>query len=34
MALAVKNLAANAGDMRCGFDPWVIVAQEFLLGLP
>ena len=19
----VKNLPANAGDMRCGFDPWV-----------
>ena len=19
----VKNLPANAGDMKCGFDPWV-----------
>ena len=34
VALVVKNLAANAGDMRRGFDPWVTVAQEFLLGLP
>ena len=23
LALVVKNLPANAGDMRCGFDPWV-----------
>ena len=23
MALVVKNLPANAGDMRHGFDPWV-----------
>ena len=23
MVLVVKNLPANAGDMRCGFDPWV-----------
>ena len=22
-ALAVKNPPATAGDMRCGFDPWV-----------
>ena len=21
--LVVKNLLANAGEMRCGFDPWV-----------
>jgi len=21
--LVVKNLPANAGDARCGFDPWV-----------
>ena len=23
MPLVVKNLPAKAGDMRCGFDPWV-----------
>ena len=23
MALAVKNIPANAGDMRCGFNPCV-----------
>ena len=23
MVLVVKNLHVNAGDMRCGFDPWV-----------
>ena len=23
VALVVKNLPANAGDMRRGFDPWV-----------
>ena len=23
VTLVVKNLLANAGDMRCGFDPWV-----------
>ena len=23
MALVVKNPSANAGDMRCKFDPWV-----------
>ena len=23
VALVVKNLPANAGDMRCGFNPWV-----------
>ena len=23
VALVVKNLAANAGDTRCGFNPWV-----------
>ena len=23
MVLMVKNLPANAGDKRCGFDPWV-----------
>ena len=23
MVLVVKNLPANAGDTRCGFDPWV-----------
>ena len=23
MVLVVKNLPANAGDMRCRFDPWV-----------
>ena len=23
MVLVVKNLPANAGDKRCGFDPWV-----------
>ena len=23
MALVVKNPPANAGDERCGFDPWV-----------
>ena len=23
MALVVKNLAANEGDVRPGFDPWV-----------
>ena len=23
VALVVKNLPANAGDMRCGFDLWV-----------
>ena len=23
VALVVKNPPANAGDMRCGFDPWV-----------
>ena len=23
MALVVKNTSANAGDMRCEFDPWV-----------
>ena len=23
VALMVKNPPANAGDMRCGFDPWV-----------
>ena len=23
LALVVKNLPANAGDMRRGFDPWV-----------
>ena len=23
MALVVKNLPADAGDMSCGFDPWV-----------
>ena len=23
MVLAVKSLPANAGDMRCGFNPWV-----------
>ena len=23
MVLVVKNLPANAGDMRPGFDPWV-----------
>ena len=23
VALVVKNLLANAGDMRHGFDPWV-----------
>jgi len=23
VVLVVKNLAANAGDMRCEFDPWV-----------
>ena len=23
MVLVVKNLPANAGDMRCGFNPWV-----------
>ena len=23
MVLVVKNLLANAGDMRLGFDPWV-----------
>ena len=23
VALAVKNLPANAGDMRCRFNPWV-----------
>ena len=23
MALVVKNLLANAGDMRLGFNPWV-----------
>ena len=23
MVLAVKNPSANAGGMRCGFDPWV-----------
>ena len=23
VVLMVKNLPASAGDMRCGFDPWV-----------
>ena len=23
MALVVKNLPANAGDVRCGFHPWL-----------
>ena len=23
VALVVKNPPANAGDTRCGFDPWV-----------
>ena len=23
MALVVENPSANAGDKRCGFDPWV-----------
>ena len=23
VAQVVKNLLANAGDLRCGFDPWV-----------
>ena len=23
VALVVKNLPANAGDMRCGFNPWI-----------
>ena len=23
LALVVKNPPANAGDMRCGFNPWV-----------
>ena len=23
VTLAVNNLPANAGDMSCGFDPWV-----------
>ena len=23
VVLVVKNLPANAGDMRCSFDPWV-----------
>ena len=23
MVLVVKNSAANIGDKRCGFDPWV-----------
>ena len=23
MALVVRNLPANAEDLRCGFDPWV-----------
>jgi len=23
MAIVVKNLPANAGDMRCELDPWV-----------
>ena len=23
VVLVVKNLPADAGDMRCGFDPWV-----------
>ena len=23
VVLVVKNPSANAGDMRCGFDPWV-----------
>ena len=23
VVLVVKNLPANAGDVRCGFDPWV-----------
>ena len=23
MALVVRNLPANADDLRCGFDPWV-----------
>ena len=23
MVLVVKNLSANAGDKRCGFDTWV-----------
>ena len=22
-SMVVKNLPANAGDKRCGFDPWV-----------
>ena len=22
LALVVKNLPANSGDMRCGFNPW------------
>ena len=22
VTLVVNNLPANAGDMRCGFDPW------------
>ena len=23
VAIVVKNPSANAGDLRCGFDPWV-----------
>ena len=23
MVLVIKNLPANAGDMRCSFNPWV-----------
>ena len=39
-ALAVKNPPATAGDMRCGFDPWVRkipwrrVGQPTLVFLP
>ena len=39
-ALAVKNPPATAGDMRCGFDPWVRkipwrrVGQSTLVFLP
>jgi len=24
VVLVIKNLPANAGDKRCGFDPWVM----------
>jgi len=30
----VKNLADNAGDMRCGFDPWVRRSPGGRLGNP